>query len=144
MEQQLETLVTNLPGATTRDKILRLEGEMRKMETIDLPPTHYFAKGLYARSISIPKGVLLTGHIHKTEHLNIVAKGVISVVTEWGSKILHAPHVFVAPAGAKKVGYALEDTVWITVHATKEVDIDKIEEELIALDYAEVPWLSSP
>jgi hypothetical protein len=143
MEQQLEALVAGVPGTSVRDKIMRLEGEMRKMSPIELPPTHYFAQGLYGRSIFIPRGTLLTGHIHKTEHLNVVVYGSISIVTEFGSKVIDGPYVFTAPAGAKKVGYALSDTLWLTVHATEKLEIAEIEDELIAMDYSEVPWLSS-
>lgn len=116
----------------TRGKILALEDAMRQMPQVEIPPVHYFSKGLYAREIFIPKGTLLTGKIHKTEHLNIISKGDISVVTEEGTKRIQAPFTMVAKPGTKRVGYAHEDTVWTTIHATEETDLEKIEHELIA------------
>ena len=105
---------------------------------MEITPVHYFAKGLYAREIFIPKGTLLTGKIHRTEHLNIISKGDISVVTEEGTKRITAPFTMIAKPGTKRVGYAHEDTVWTTVHATDETDLEKIELELIAADYGEL------
>lgn len=97
-----------------------------------IEPAHYFADGIYAREIYIPKGVLLTGKIHRTRHLNIISKGRIAVVTEDGERVIEAPCTFVAEAGTKRAGLALEDTVWTTIHASKETDLGKLEDELIA------------
>ena len=109
---------------------------MRQVEgRISIEPMHYFAKGLYARAIHIPKGTLLTGKIHKQEHLNIVAQGVISVLTEDGPQTVRAPFTMVSKPGTKRVGYAHEDTVWITVHATDETDVNRIENDLVVESY---------
>ena len=105
---------------------------MLEQPQVEIEPTHYFADGIYAREIVIPAGTLLTGKIHRTRHLNIVSKGKIAVVTEDGQKIIEAPCTFVAEAGTKRVGFALEDTVWTTIHASKETDLEKLETELIA------------
>ena len=105
---------------------------MLEQPQVEIEPTHYFADGIYAREIVIPAGTLLTGKIHRTRHLNIVSKGKIAVVTEDGQKIIEAPCTFVAEAGTKRVGLALEDTVWTTIHASQETDLDKLETELIA------------
>lgn len=118
----------NIP---TIEKIFRLEREMVKFEQLEILTTHYFAEGLYAREIFIPKGVLLTGKIHKTEHLNILSKGEITVWTEDGMKRLKSPYTLVSKPGTKRVGFAHEDTIWTTIHATKETDLEKLELELI-------------
>jgi hypothetical protein len=93
-------------GITVREKILALEADMRNMDQVIIEPVHYFAKGLYAREISIPKGTLLTGKIHRSEHLNIISKGDISVVTESGTRRIKAPFTMVSQPGTKRVGYA--------------------------------------
>lgn len=121
-----------------RNKILSFEEELRKLPQTDIPPVHYFADGIYAREITIPKGTVLTGKIHKTEHLNIISKGEISVVTEEGNKRIVSPCTFVAKPGTKRVGYAHEDTVWTTIHASKEKDLEKLELELISPDYMQL------
>lgn len=115
----------------TLDKILRLEREMMKQEQVQIGPVHYFADGLYAREITIPKDTLLTGHIHRFEHLNIISKGDITVWTEDGMKRLQAPCTLISRPGTKRIGYAHEETVWTTIHACTERDIEKIEAELV-------------
>ena len=131
-----------------RDNILALEDAMREMpnaerdkEDSDKLVRHFFAPGVYARELTIPAGVLLTGKIHKTEHLNIISQGVIVVVSPEGRKIIEAPHTMVSKPGAKRVGYALEDTVWTTIHVTEETDLDIIEEQVIAKTFEEVDAL---
>jgi hypothetical protein len=111
-----------------------IEAEMRKHPQLDISPCHHFAKGVYAREILIPAGTLLTGKIHKTEHLNIVSKGEIAVWTETeGVRRVKAPFTFVAQPGTRRLGYALEDTVWTTIHGTDETDLVKLEDTLIEI-----------
>jgi quercetin dioxygenase-like cupin family protein len=112
-------------------RMAKLEESLRKMPEGLAPVDHVFADGVYARCMNIPKGTMLTGKIHKTQHLNIVAKGRILVATEDGTKEISAPCIFVSEPGTKRAGYALEDTVWINIHVTDETDLDKIEEQVI-------------
>lgn len=114
-----------------RRKILTLEVSMTKCEQLVIEPVHYVAQGLYAREITIPKGTLLTGKIHLFEHLNIISKGEISVLTENGIRRIKAPATIISKPGIKRVGYAHEDTVWTTIHACSETDVDKIDKLLV-------------
>ncbi len=100
---------------------------------LEIQTTHYFADGMYAREIFIPKGTILTGKVHKTEHLNIISQGKIVVFTEEGLKEVSAPFCIVSILGTKRVGYALEDTVWTTIHSNEDnlKDLHKLEEKLI-------------
>lgn len=116
---------------STRNKIDTLETELRKLPQIEIETTHRFAEGLYAREIFIPKDTLLTGKIHKFEHINFITKGEISVLTEDGVKRIKAPFTMVSRPGTKRVGYAHEDTIWTTVHATSETDPEKAEAALV-------------
>lgn len=113
-----------------REKVFALETEIQKLPQVDCPVRHHFAPGVYAREMTIPAGVVLTGAVHKTEHLNIVSKGRISVSTDDGMKEVSAPYTFVSKPGTKRVGFAHEETVWTTIHATNETDLDKLVEEL--------------
>lgn len=119
-----------------RDKILRLEAAMFAQPQLTLETIHHFAPGVYARELRIPAGVLLTGKIHRTEHLNIVSQGRITVFTEdGGRKEIVAPCTLISKPGTKRVGYAHEDTVWICIHPTDETDLVALEAELIAPNY---------
>ncbi len=116
-----------------RDIIQELEDLLKQEKQVILEPRHYFADGLYARELTIPKGVMLTGAVHKFEHINIISKGSILVATEDGSKRIDAPATIISRPGTKRVGYALEDTVWTTIHAwpCNEHSVDRVEAELV-------------
>lgn len=120
----------NIP---TREQIERLEAQMRMMEQLPIEPVHHFADGIYAREILIRAGTVLTGKVHTTEHLNIVSKGRIVVWTEDGMKEVAAPCTMVSRPGTKRVGFALEDTVWTTIHANPQnlTDLGALELALI-------------
>src|SRR5207244_83087 len=87
----------------------------------------------YAREILIRAGTVLTGKVHSTEHLNIVSQGRIIVWTEDGMKEVAAPCTLVSRPGTKRVGFALEDTVWTTIHANPQnlTDLAALEAALI-------------
>ena len=122
----------------SRENILALEDAMRKEpDQLTIVPVHYFADGLYAREITIPKGAVLTGKIHLFEHINIISKGDISVLTEEGVKRIKAPATIISQPGIKRVGYAHEETVWTTVHACRVADAEEAEKLLVVDTFEE-------
>lgn len=120
-----------------REKVYELEDIMRLAPQVDCPVTHHFSDGIYAREMLIPKGTVLTGKIHKYTNLNIMSKGELSVLTESGVVRVKAPFTIVSPAGTKRIAYAHEDTIWTTIHATEDTDLEKIEHHFVAQDEAE-------
>jgi len=125
-----------------REKILLIQDVISKIPGVMFgdcfPLKHTFADGVYVREILLPKGSLLVGKIHKHSHPNFLMSGDVSVLTEEGSKRLKAPMSMISPAGTKRVVYAHEDTVWVTIHITNKTDLKDIEEEIIAKDYDEL------
>lgn len=115
-----------------RDKVNAMEAIMRTMPQVDLPVKHHFSQGVYGRELFIPKGVTLTGKIHKYSQLNILVCGELSVLTEDGIKRVKPPFIVVSPPGTKRIAYAHEDSIWLTVHGTEETDLEKIEDKFIA------------
>jgi hypothetical protein len=115
---------------TPRERVLRLERALESAPQVDCPVRHYFVPGMYAREMTIPAGVVLTGAVHKTEHLSTISAGRIIVQTDDGVIEIAAPYTFVSKPGAKRAGYALETTVWTTYHATETTDLDALVEEL--------------
>jgi hypothetical protein len=128
----------NAPVLSPRAKVEALEDEIAKLPQVDCPVRHFFVPGMYAREMTIPAGVVLTGAVHKTEHLSTISAGRILVETGEGVVEIRAPHTFVSPAGAKRAGYALETTVWTTYHATDTTDLDALAEELTESTTAEL------
>lgn len=121
----------SLPPAPTRGQILRFEGELRRLPQVDAPTHHTFAPGLYIRTIELAAGTTLTGMVHKTEHVFLLTKGILTVVTEDGRQTLEAPAQFVARAGLKRVGYCHTDVVCSNVHITTETDLARLEADLV-------------
>lgn len=114
----LETLTLNPNIETVR----QFERELLAMPQLTIEPVHHIVGGIYAREITIAAGTFLTGKTHKTDHINIISQGSIHVWTESGMKQIDAPCTFVSKAGAKRVGYAITDVVWTSIHATDESD----------------------
>jgi len=131
-----------------RKKILHLQDEIQGLIKEGIateavcPLKHHFVKGMYARELFIPQGTLYVGKIHKFSHFRIISQGKVSIFTEEGETLMQAPCTMITPAGTKRVGYAHEDTVITTIHRTDETDLDKIEEEIIAKDYSELPFMN--
>lgn len=125
--------------AEMRDKILELEAWMRTQPQVEIPLKHYFAPGLYLREMRVPKGVTLTGRVHKTEHYCIVLSGKAVVHSEGGHATYQAGDIIHAMPGAKRAIHALEDIVWLNIHHNpgNERDLEKIEEIFTAGDYQE-------
>ena len=106
-------------------------------EGADLPIRHSFAPGIYAREMFIPEGTLLIGKIHKHRHHNFLMQGSIIVLTEEGGvKLLQAPLMIVSEPGTQRVGYAVTDTIWTTVHENSDntEDLAVIEKRTVTDD----------
>ena len=103
------------------------------------PLKHTFGDGLYIREITMAKGLYILSKIHKTTHPYFVTKGECSVITESGTVRIKAPYSGITKAGTQRLLYMHKETVWTTVHATEETDLDKIESEVIAESYEDLP-----
>lgn len=122
-----------------RAKVFAFERMLKQLPQVELAVTHHFVPGVYIRELFMPKGAVLVGKIHKYKQFHWLMKGELKV--NIGDKIEHliAPCIMISEPGAKRVAYALEDTVWLMVHGTNETDVDKIENHFIAK--SEQEWL---
>ena len=118
------------PTLSMRDKVLQLEDVLTHMPQADCPVRHHFAPGVYAREITIPKGVTLVGAIHKIENLAVLSAGKLILATENGPVEITAPHILTVSPGAKNAAFAVEDSVWTNFFATDETDTAKLVELL--------------
>jgi hypothetical protein len=120
-----------------RATIHALEEWMQKFPQVEIPVAHAFSKGIYSRTILIPKGTILTGELHRHECLSIVSSGAMLVATETGNRKVIGPCAFASPPGTKRIGIALSDCLWTTVHPNPddERDTDKLEEHLFTKEY---------
>lgn len=134
----------NLVQKDLRKRILGVQGAISQLPGVKFgddcgPLRHSFGDGLYIREYTGLKGTLAISKLHKTTHPYFVMVGKVSVLTEEGTVVITAPYNGITKAGTKRILYFHEDTLWITVHATEETDLKKIEEVVIAKDYDELP-----
>jgi hypothetical protein len=122
-----------VPPKVMIDKIYRIEEEILQMDQVDCPVKHTFTPGVYAREMTIPPWTILTGAVHKTEHLCIISKGKIEVLTENGMTVIEAPCTFVSKPGIKRVGRTFDtEVIWTTIHDNPDngMDMDVIVERI--------------
>lgn len=117
-------------------KIYGAERFLASYPQAEIEPVHVFAFGLYSRCLFIPKNHWITGKVHKQNDLNVVMYGRMRVLSENGFSDVEGPTQFTGKAGIKQLGFAYEDTMWITVHHTHLTNLDDIERELFE-DYGE-------
>lgn len=103
------------PVLLLQKQVQKLEEELLKFPQLDFPLLEWIDSGYYYRAIRIPKGALLTGARHRQEH-ECVSIGDIAVSTDTGVTRLQGYHRLWAAAGKKRVGLAMADTIWLTVH----------------------------
>ena len=137
----LDNLVDSASGdislAPVRAKIEELELELSKHPQVDIPVTHRYSGGIYAREIIIPKGAMLTGRIYKEDHFDVMVSGDVTVTGCDGKKRLKGFHIFEGNRGKKRAGYAHEDTHWITFHSSPEMAADDYIYRLTSNSFAE-------
>ena len=107
---------------------------------VELETTHHFSPGVYIRTMKAPAGSIIIGHKHNTEFLNIVEAGIIQVCSAGDTITLKTGDKVMSGAGIRKVGRALTDVVWTTVHENpnNERDVQKLEAQLCDLASAKV------
>ena len=130
--------VKNPDSRELRDAIFKLEEQLLRLPQAEIEYIHRFTPGLYTREMVVPAGVIMTGAIHKTQHISIFLEGRMVVPCEGSSKEIVAPIVEIANPGVKRVGVALEDVRWLTVHPTDETDIEVLEDMLWTNEPAEI------
>jgi hypothetical protein len=104
--------------------IYRLEAELLKLPQVDMPVDHDFCNGLYARTMHIPAGTVLTGAIHKEESFFLVRKGELIVSTDSGPRTLGPGDMSVSKIGTKRAGIALTEVEVTTFHANPSNEQD--------------------
>tara|TARA_R100001015_G_C4540267_1_gene104455 strand:- start:46 stop:516 length:471 start_codon:yes stop_codon:yes gene_type:complete len=103
------------------------------------PITHNFADGIYIRQMNMQKDSIVIGAIHKHLHAWFLLTGHITVATEEKVEDYIAPYYTLSTPGVKRVIHAIEDSIFVNIHKnpSNTQDIDKLEKEIVALNYKE-------
>ena len=105
--------------------------ECLKLPQVDCPLNHHFCGGVYARQITMPADTFVIGKRHKTSHFNIILKGKAHVLIDGVVSLIEAPCILNSAENIRKILYIVEDMTWVTIHATQETDILKLENDLV-------------
>jgi len=103
---------------------------------------HLFYPGVYIRELTMLKGTFAVGLRHRVELLNVMVKGRVRILNDDGSSSeMSAPLMFYGKPGTRKVGYVLEDVVWLNVYETSERDVEALERVMFDMDETPRPYL---
>ena len=120
-----------------------IEGDGNNIVCSDnFPMKHTFADGIYIRQMDMETGSMVVGAIHNHLHVWFLLTGHLAVATEESIEEFVAPCYVLATPGAKRVIYAMEDSIFVNIHKNPEniKNIKKLEDEIVSLtlkDYEE-------
>jgi len=141
-------------SVNSREKILELENAMINIaDGVNVegdgknivrdgkvaPIKHAFADGVYIRQMDMAKDTVVVGAIHKHLHVWFLLTGHVTVATEDVTEDYIAPCYVVSTPGVKRVILANEDSIFVNIHKnpSNTRDLDKLEKEIVALNYEE-------
>ena len=130
-----------------REKIAEFEQAVNvhpaKLQTVHQinPTKHSFADGQYIREIFNPAGLFIVTKIHNKTHPFFLMQGEMSIFSQDGIERISAPYHGITQAGTKRAIYTHTECVFVTVHATDKLNIDEVEDEVIAKSFKDVELL---
>ena len=127
---QITTAVPILPAmsAADVDKVGRLESQLRAAEQVPISTTHHFHAGMYARTIRIPAGVVITGALIRISTM-LILSGHATVFIGGETIELVGYHVLPASAGRKQAFIAHADTDLTMLFPTCATTVEEAEAE---------------
>lgn len=105
---------------------------LRRCPQTSVNVVHSFGPGVYIREFTLPPGSCAIGHFHKKPHTCVLLKGTLRLVIEGVVQEFKAPMIFTSGIGSK-LGYAVDEVVFLNIFATEERDYETLERDLIQL-----------
>lgn len=115
-------------GPAAIERVRRLEALALAMPQHRIETRHVFHAGLYARTVMVPAGVMITGVLIKVPTLLIVQGHAVVHVDE-GPHELQGYNVITAAAGRKQALFAVADTHLTMIFATDAGDLETAERQ---------------
>lgn len=113
-------------------QVQAVEGIIKQYPQTEIATKHYFAGGVYEREIFVPKGTIITGKVHLTEHLAKLTNGTMTIFGDNENGEYVGPKTFISEPGAKRAGYAHTNCYFSTFHYVgNETDIEELERALV-------------
>lgn len=121
---------SRVPAMTDRaiGLVRELERVVATLPQAEIETHHVIHGGMYARTIMVPAGVVLTGALINVPTMLII-NGSVRVTIGDEAVYLHGHHVLAASKKRKQAFHAIEDT-WLTmVFATEAQTVEEAEDE---------------
>ncbi|MDR1947621.1 MAG: hypothetical protein LBQ51_10730 [Desulfovibrio sp.] len=115
-------------GSDEVENVRQLESAALLLPQVDIPTEHVFHAGMYARTIKIPAGVMLTGAQIKVATILIIS-GDTLIYGEDGATRYDGYFVSLGQCGRKQAFYALRDTYLTMLFPTDAASVDEAERE---------------
>tara|TARA_R100000234_G_C5000925_1_gene180275 strand:+ start:355 stop:843 length:489 start_codon:yes stop_codon:yes gene_type:complete len=151
---ELQVVFDNTPVKSYKDKVKYIEDYLISVADNDVVVgngkeiiypehlweyKHTFADGVYIREMRMKQGQLGFSAIHKHSYGFFLLSGILQSSKEDGVEEFVAPCYIVSPKGAKRIVYAVEDCVIVTVHAnpTNTEDLNELAKINIVFNWNE-------
>jgi len=116
---------------------LIIDSDLNQKDNLDeIGLEHKILNGMYCRKLFIPKGTFLTGKVHRNPYIDMCVTGDITVKSFLFDNTIENSRRFKdftfleGVPGRKRIGYAHQDTVWMTVDPVQTDNVDKAEDEV--------------
>ncbi|AIL33103.1 hypothetical protein [Basilea psittacipulmonis] len=110
------------------EKVHQVEEKLMELEQIEIPTHHVIHAGMYARTIKIPAGAIITGVLIKRSTLLIV-QGTTTVYVGDKEIFVNGYQVLPASKHRKQMFMAHEDTYLTMIFPTQAKSVQEAEEE---------------
>ena len=107
--------------------------KLLEMPQAECPITHHFSDGVYVRERFASAGTLIVGKRHRHETTSILLSGELGIYIDGTTEAVmkKAPCIWKTEPNTKRMTYSVTDTRLMTIHPTKETDIEEIEKVVI-------------
>lgn len=110
------------------DKVRKLESAILETPQVNIPIEHVLHAGVYARTVMVPAGVVITGALIKIPTV-LVISGNAKVFIGDETIEIKGQHVIPASAGRKQAFLAIEDTSITMIFQTDAKTVQDAEKE---------------
>lgn len=119
-----------LPAMSDADicNVSLAESHLRSLEQVPIKTTHHFHAGMYARTVCVPKGIIITGVLIRIPTMLIIS-GHATAYIGGGEIELCGYHVLPGSAGRKQMFFAHEDTYLTMIFPSKANTVEEAEAE---------------
>lgn len=110
------------------NNVRKLESAILNLPQVKIPTSHLIHAGMYARTILVPAGVIITGSLMKIATILILSGDFIIYIDDNPIE-LHGYNIFAGNPNRKQAGVAITDTSVTMIFPTNVRTIAEAEEQ---------------